>query len=277
MASSTTHVRPFPHRRHSISHRDCDFSAQGTYLTSNSASDIRPRTNGSNEPHFAYVTLLTTDAFLPGALVLHQSLCNAQSRYPLVVMCPSNKDPLPNDGSAQMKLSGRSKDVLRKRGIQLVCVDELSPKQICGDAAKEGWEARFRDTWTKLRCACSLKCHTSLSSPQIDLQSIRLDRLPGEPHTPNVRSKFRESHQCLSLSEWYFWIATWWCAAIWTIFLRCLSAKIVSPRYTPVHVIRVVSSIIRPIGMHSKLAWIRSMTERALLHVGYRQIARTAR
>lgn len=130
MASSTTH---------------------GTYLTSNSASDIRPRTNGSNEPHFAYVTLLTTDAFLPGALVLHQSLCNAQSRYPLVVMCPSNKDPLPNDGSAQMKLSERSKDVLRKRGIQLVCVDELSPKQICGDAAKEGWEARFRDTWTKLR------------------------------------------------------------------------------------------------------------------------------
>lgn len=63
---------------------------------------------------FAYVTLLTKNAYLPGALVLDQSLRSVGSAYPLVVMVTP---AFPEDG----------REVLRKRNVKMIQVDSLMP------------------------------------------------------------------------------------------------------------------------------------------------------
>ena len=88
----------------------------------------------------AYVTLLTKNTYLPGVLVLHQSLLDVSTRYPLVVMITES---LPEDG----------KEVLRKRGIEIAHVDRLSPEE--GKHTLSSVDSRFADTWTKLRSVIS--------------------------------------------------------------------------------------------------------------------------
>jgi len=84
----------------------------------------------------AYATLLTKNAYLPGALVVEQCLRSVGSRYPLVAMVTST---LPQE----------ARDVLRKRGIKVKDVDPLHP----GDSVHQlaAHDSRFADTWTKLR------------------------------------------------------------------------------------------------------------------------------
>ncbi len=84
----------------------------------------------------AYVTLLTKNTYLPGVLVVHQSLLDVNAQYPLVVMIT---DGLPPDG----------KEVLRKRGIETIHVENLSPEE--GKHTLSAADMRFTDTWTKLR------------------------------------------------------------------------------------------------------------------------------
>ncbi|KAI0094619.1 nucleotide-diphospho-sugar transferase [Irpex rosettiformis] len=84
----------------------------------------------------AYVTLLTKNSYLPGVLVLHQSLLDVSAKYPLVVMATAG---LPADG----------KEVLTKRGIDIVDVESLSPEE--GRHTLSSTDVRFTDTWTKLR------------------------------------------------------------------------------------------------------------------------------
>jgi hypothetical protein len=83
----------------------------------------------------AYVTLLTNTAYLPGALVLDYGLRAAGSKYPLVVMVTPS---LPDAARA----------VLHKRGILMRKVDSLHPPE---KHVLSAHDARFTDTWTKLR------------------------------------------------------------------------------------------------------------------------------
>ena len=86
--------------------------------------------------NFAYITLLTKAAYLPGALVLHQCLVSVQAKYPLVIMVTPG---LPEDVRA----------VIRKAGIAMREVDRLQPED--GSHSLAEHDARFGDTWTKLR------------------------------------------------------------------------------------------------------------------------------
>ena len=86
----------------------------------------------------AFVTLLTKAAYLPGTLVLHQSLMDVGARYPLVVMVT----PAVREGV---------REILRRRGIQMRDIDSLVPGAGKHSLAKH--DTRFQDTWTKLRYA----------------------------------------------------------------------------------------------------------------------------
>jgi hypothetical protein len=83
----------------------------------------------------AYVTLLTKDSYLPGALTLEQSLKSVQSRYPLVVLVTPT-------------LPIRTRDVLSRRKIQF---REIQPLQPENGPTISGHDERFADTWSKLR------------------------------------------------------------------------------------------------------------------------------
>jgi hypothetical protein len=84
----------------------------------------------------AYVTLLTNASYLPAALVLEQSLRSVGSSYPLVVM-------------ATPALSSNARDVLETRGVEIRDVDPLQPPPTVHTLSEA--DARFADTWTKLR------------------------------------------------------------------------------------------------------------------------------
>jgi hypothetical protein len=84
----------------------------------------------------AYATLLTNGSYLAGALVLEYSLREVGSKYPLVVIVTP-------------QLSEAAKNVLTKAGIATVGVEALSPAE--GAHKLSDADARFHDTWTKLR------------------------------------------------------------------------------------------------------------------------------
>ena len=83
----------------------------------------------------AYVTLLTKESYLPGALTLEQSLKSVQSRYPLVALVTP-------------ALPQRAKDALTRRGILFREIQPLQPDD--GPVVTE-YDERFADTWSKLR------------------------------------------------------------------------------------------------------------------------------
>ena len=84
----------------------------------------------------AFVTLLTKNSYIAGALVLHQSLLNVGSKFPLVIMVTP-------------QLPAEARNVLTKRGITMIEVDSLQPAE--GSHTLAVMDARFADTWTKLR------------------------------------------------------------------------------------------------------------------------------
>ncbi|KAG6816287.1 hypothetical protein H0H87_007230 [Tephrocybe sp. NHM501043] len=84
----------------------------------------------------AYVTLLTKTSYLAGTLVLDYGLRAVNSKYPLVVMVTPT-------------LPSEARDVLRNHGILTREVDSLQPKE--GSHSLSTHDARFADTWTKLR------------------------------------------------------------------------------------------------------------------------------
>jgi hypothetical protein len=94
------------------------------------------------KPKGAYVTLLTKASYLPGALVLNYGLRAVGSQYPLVVMVTPS-------------LPDAAKAVLHKRGILTREVDSLHPQG--GQHVLAAHDARFTDTWTKLRQVVHLR------------------------------------------------------------------------------------------------------------------------
>ncbi|KAL0579118.1 hypothetical protein V5O48_002901 [Marasmius crinis-equi] len=84
----------------------------------------------------AYVTLLTKQSYLAGVLVLNYTLKAVNSKYPLVVMVTP---PVPEG----------VRDILRRQGLKLYDIESLMPVE--GRHSLSESDARFHDTWTKLR------------------------------------------------------------------------------------------------------------------------------
>ena len=84
----------------------------------------------------AYVTLLTRESYLAGTLVLNHSLLSVGSKYELIVMVTP-------------ELSLRARDVLSKEGVRMKDITRLDPTEGAHQLAAH--DARFGDTWTKLR------------------------------------------------------------------------------------------------------------------------------
>lgn len=82
------------------------------------------------------MTLLTKAEYLAGALVVHKSLIDVGSKYPLVVMVTP-------------PVTQAVRAVLQRRGIIVTEVESLLPKSDSHTLAAH--DIRFQDTWTKLR------------------------------------------------------------------------------------------------------------------------------
>ncbi|KZV75553.1 glycosyltransferase family 8 protein [Peniophora sp. CONT] len=84
----------------------------------------------------AWVTLLTKEAYIPGALVVAQGFKDVGSVYPFVCMVTDT-------------LSEDARQVLRRHGVVVRDIDPLLP---LSDAhTLNAHDSRFADTWTKLR------------------------------------------------------------------------------------------------------------------------------
>ncbi|GJJ09519.1 hypothetical protein Clacol_003742 [Clathrus columnatus] len=102
-------------------------------------SDSEPTSIFSEHPFIfwqmrAFVTLLTKDSYLPGTLVLNQSLIDVKSRYELVVMITAG-------------VSDDIRQILALEGIKVKQITRLEPPGL--SSVKR--DKRFDDTWTKLR------------------------------------------------------------------------------------------------------------------------------
>ncbi|KAG8906190.1 hypothetical protein FRB99_007406 [Tulasnella sp. 403] len=84
----------------------------------------------------AWVTLLTNPHYLPGLILIHQTLKAANTRYPLVVM-------------ATPQLDATSRALITRRGMSIRDIDLLKPRP--GTHHLADHDKRFEDTWTKLR------------------------------------------------------------------------------------------------------------------------------
>jgi len=84
----------------------------------------------------AYATLLTKTSYLPGVLVLEHTLRSVGSEYALIVM-------------ATPALPAEARDILAQRGIGVVNIQSLQPRPGLHTLSVD--DARFADTWTKLR------------------------------------------------------------------------------------------------------------------------------
>ena len=122
-------------------------------------------------PRAAYATLLTKVNYLPGVLVLHHSLVSAGARYPLVVMVTHT-------------VRHDVRDLLTRRGMFVRSVDHLTPNE--GAHSLSPHDARFGDTWTKLRSVLRIPgallpltdstLVESLDSPNMTYAALRAHR-----------------------------------------------------------------------------------------------------
>lgn len=81
------------------------------------------------------MTLMTKDSYLPGTLILNQSLIHVKSTYSLVVMITAS-------------VSDEARMILEREGITLRQINRLEPNPGSSIIQRD---KRFDDTWTKLR------------------------------------------------------------------------------------------------------------------------------
>ena len=108
-------------------------SRVASIASSVSGMDVPP-----SEGKKVYVTLLTKNSYLPGTLVLNESLKLVGSKYPLVIMSTPN-------------LPSETKEALVRQGLEVITVDLLRPDPNTPNLSH--LEERFADVRTKLRYA----------------------------------------------------------------------------------------------------------------------------
>ena len=85
--------------------------------------------------NYAYITVLTSESYLGGVLVLSRSLQIVQSKYPLYVLLPSDSDPM-------------LKNVLENYNIPTLFSDPLSDDMMRRESNSQSY---WRDTLFKLK------------------------------------------------------------------------------------------------------------------------------
>lgn len=105
----------------------------------------------------AWVTLLTKEAYVPGALVVSQGFKDVGSIYPFVCMVTDT-------------LSEDARDVLRRQGVVVRVIDPLLPLSV--SHTLDAHDSRFADTWTKLRSVGPTQ-HVRLKPLTPSAQSLR--------------------------------------------------------------------------------------------------------
>ena len=124
----------------------------------------------SGRHRFAYVTVLSTDNYLPGVMALHESLIRTKVRYPLVVLC----------GRA---VSPAAKDDLSWLGIDVITVSQdIEIDRDIADRNLSGNQAHWSFTFNKLLIfdLCQFEKIVYLDSDMIILAN--LDHLFDRPH-----------------------------------------------------------------------------------------------
>lgn len=76
--------------------------------------------------NFAYVTILTTENYASGCLVLKQSLIDVSAKYPFYVVCPND-------------ISDNVKQFLSKNDLQYILLENLSPDIIDRNNLSSYW------------------------------------------------------------------------------------------------------------------------------------------
>jgi hypothetical protein len=100
--------------------------ARSTSDASATPTAVKPNINR------AWVTVLTGPAYLPGTIILADSLRRVESKYPLLVcVTPS--------------VNKTEQNALKAAGCELMVIEPLKPKVKVNVVA-----TRFEDTWTKL-------------------------------------------------------------------------------------------------------------------------------
>ena len=107
------------------------------------------------------MTLLTRNSYLPAALVLNESLKQAGSKYPLVIMSTPS-------------LPSETREALTRQGLEIVAVDSLKATS----RTLSDLDPRFADTWTKLRYV-SIRCALSSGDEPCHFQGIRFGGFRG--------------------------------------------------------------------------------------------------
>lgn len=95
-----------------------------------------PRDASTVTVNGAYATFISKDDYLPGALVLAHCHHMVKSKYPFIIL-------------ATPSLSQRARAIIKKAGITLIDIKSLVPARAQYDPSVT--DARFRETWTKLR------------------------------------------------------------------------------------------------------------------------------
>lgn len=121
-----------------------------------------------------YLTVITTDEYLEGVLVLNQSLLNVHSKFPLTVL-------------ATKKVSNNVKNIIKKNGIELINIPSKIniSKEIFNGNIKNGF-SHWNDTLDKLYIfeLTQFDKIVYLDSDMIVLENI--DKLFNYPHMSAV-------------------------------------------------------------------------------------------
>lgn len=127
-----------------------------------------------SDKKYTYVTLLSTDSYLMGVLLLAKSLRKVDAHYPLLVVC-------------SIAVSDKSKRILARYGLEYVDVD----KSIAVDSGKynvDAGHAHWNHTFDKLYIWAQTQ-YDKVVFLDSDMQVIRnIDYLFDMPHMSAVRA-----------------------------------------------------------------------------------------
>lgn len=121
---------------------------------------------------YTYVTLLSTDSYLMGVLLLAKSLREAQAKYPLLVVCSNG-------------VSDKTKRILTRYGLKYVALDEAIMVDTTKYNVAPGYE-HWNNTLDKLY-VFSLTDYDKVIFLDSDMMVVRnIDHLFDKPHMSAV-------------------------------------------------------------------------------------------
>lgn len=142
-----------------------------------------------SEPcHGAWVTLLTKQTYLPGLVILDDSLRKVASKFPLLVLYTSSLEP-------------EAISTMEKLGIRHQYCEYICPPKGISHIAE-----RFVDTWTKLRI-CEVDGYDRVV--MIDNDMIVLQNMDELFYMALERDQIAANHGCICNLDFSSWAPEW--------------------------------------------------------------------